>query len=161
VSNRLAEVRQATWEDCPAIAATLQRALAELDTPYPAPELPYACQYIMDLAAQGLAFVAVAGNDIVGTLILESHAWSWNRSERFLTNIHFWIERPYRSGGIAQRLLTEAKRVADQSGLPLVLELSSGGNDHDLLDRFVRIQGFRPMGGKFIRQPTGGGHGQQ
>jgi GNAT superfamily N-acetyltransferase len=161
VSNRLAEVRQATWEDCPDIVATITRARDELATPYPEPELPYACQFIMDLAAQGLAFVAVAGGDIVGALILEAHAWSWNRSERFLTNIHFWIERPYRSGGIAQRLLTEAKRVADQSGLPLIIEMSSGGPTADRVDRFVRMNGFTQMGGKFYRAPKGDSNGQQ
>lgn len=154
MSDRRAEVRQATWVDCPAITATLLRALAELDS-YPEPELPYACQYIMDLAAQDLALVATVGDEVVGTLILEPHTWSWNRNARFLTNIHFWVERPYRSGGVAQRLLTEAKRIADQLWLPLVLELSSGGADHELLDRFVRIQGFRQVGGKFHRAPKG------
>jgi GNAT superfamily N-acetyltransferase len=155
MSNRLVEVRQATWEDATRILPTLLLALEAAETPFPAPELPYAIQYTMDLANQGMMFVATAGDEIVGTIILDAFCWPWNRQQRYLTNVHFWIERPYRSGGIAQRLLTEAKRVADHLQVPLLIEMSSGGIDQDLKDRFVRMNGFKSVGGKFYRLPKG------
>jgi GNAT superfamily N-acetyltransferase len=156
MSNRLVEVRQATWADATRILPTLELAREAAETPWPAPELPYAIQYTMDLANQGLMFVAVVSDDIVGTIILDAFCWPWNRQQKYLTNVHFWIERPYRSGGTAQRLLTEAKRVADHLQMPLMIELSSGGIDQDLKDRFVRMHGFKPVGGKFYRLPKEG-----
>lgn len=153
-------VRPAEPEDVVSALATLRKGLSEIgyDVPMPEPDLPYAMQAMLDAVAQGLVHVAVnAKNDVVGLIALNLHRWPWvspsNPAGRYLTNEYFWVERAYRCGGTAARLLEAAKDTADRLRLPLMIETSSGGAEASMKDRFVRRCGFNYIGGKMYRAP--------
>ena len=152
---RPAAVRPAVPEDIVSILTCLRKGLNEVihDVPVPEPDLPYAMQAMLDLIAQGLVHVTINTNGhVAGLIALSINVWPWvapsNRAGHYLTNIHFWVERPYRRGGTATKLLDAAKETADRLGLPLMIEGSSGGTEVTLKDRFVRRCGFEFVGGK-------------
>lgn len=153
-------IRPAEPEDVVTMLASLRKGLAEVcyDVPIPEPEMPYAMQAMLDAIANGLVHVAVnAKNEVVGLIALAVHSWPWvspaNPAGRYLTNEYLWVERAYRRGGTAQRLLEAAKGVADTARLPLMIEMSSGGAEAPMKDRFVRSCGFHYIGGKMYRAP--------
>lgn len=157
---RPAVVRLAEPEDIVSVLTCLRKALAEVrhDMPMPEPDLPYAMQAMLDLIAQGLVHVTINTNGhVVGLIALSINAWPWvapsNRAGHYLTNIHFWVERPYRRGGTATKLLEAAKATAERLNLPLMIEMSSGGTEAAMKDRFVRRCGFEYVGGKMYRAP--------
>lgn len=146
-----ARARAADQGDILGIWQTLEKALAQAPDFYPKPELPYALQYIMDLIAQGLVFVAVNRDDeVVGTVVLDWAHWPWNRGARFLVNQHFWVEPLWRSGGTAIKLLSMAKRRAQALGQDLMLETSMLDADTGKKERFIEKNGFTTIGGKFF-----------
>ncbi len=152
-----ASVEAAVCADAFGILETLKLALASSEAQYPEPDMPYAVQALLDLIAQGLVAVARGSGRqrIVGCIVLDVARWPWvhpqNQAGQHLYNQHLWVEPRYRRGGVAQRLLSFAKEVADQRGLECQIDISSLSDDADLRDRFVRISGFTYMGGKFYR----------
>lgn len=150
-------VREAIFEDVFGIEQTLLKAASLSESAVPPVERPYAYQKLMDLIARRLAWVAVdaSHNDkIVGCLILDHHYWPWNRKEWFLVNDHYWVDPKHRTGGIAAKFLACAKRCATETGRRVILDLSFGGIDAELKDRFVRMQGFEYVGGRFSFSPS-------
>lgn len=157
---RPAVVRLAEPEDIVSILTCLRRALSEVryDMPLPEPDMPYALQAMLDLIAQDFVHVTINTNGhVVGVLALHVNSWPWvapsNRAGHYLTDAYFWVERPYRRGGTAAKLLDAAKATADSLKLPLMIEVSSGGAEVALKDRFVRRCGFEYVGGKMYRAP--------
>lgn len=151
------DIRPAHYGDVEGILQTLLRALAESDTPFPAPEQPYCQQYTLDLMAQGFVFVAATEHGrVVGVLMLDKAHWPWthpaSESGRHLFNQHFWVDPAYRRGGTASKLLDHAEARADALGLPLLLQ-SSSSSDVDLTDRFFALSGFKRIGGNYYRLP--------
>ncbi len=132
-------------------------ALLSADMPFPEPDVPYCMQAMLDQIAMGHVFVARSGGRIVGVIALAVHRWPWtapsNTAGHYLTNEHFWVDPVYRRWGTARRLLGEAARLSDGLGIPLMIDMSSGGADAPLKDRFVKTQGFMYVGGKHFRAP--------
>lgn len=159
VSHERVEVVGARIEDAFDIHRTLMTALAESGTPYPEPDMPYAIQALMDLIAQQLVAVCkITEGRIVGCIVLDHARWPWvapnNPAGVHLYNQHFWVDKKYRRGSPAVRLLKFAKDVADAKGLPIVVQLTGLMEiDASVRDRFVRIQGFSYTGGMFYRAP--------
>jgi GNAT superfamily N-acetyltransferase len=154
MSNRIAVVRPATFEDVFAIERTVtEMAWPNADIPLPEPERPYVVQYGLDLIARRLVHVAEVETVIVGCIMLDTHHWPWNRKSWYLENQHFWIEPKFRKGGVAAKLIAAAKATADDMKMPLRLCFTSDGRDADLKDRFMRMQGFKYQGGNFFFHP--------
>jgi GNAT superfamily N-acetyltransferase len=158
--TRPAVLRLAVPEDIVSILDTLRTALEEVrqDVAIPEPELPYAMQAMLDLIAQGFVHVLVNTNGkVVGLIALSLRVWPWvspsNPAGRYLVDEYFWVERAYRRHGKAAQLIEAAKATADTLGLPLMIEMSSGGADASLKDRFIRRCGFTHIGGKMFRAP--------
>ena len=163
-TSKLATVRVADVRDTFGMLDTLTIALSQSETGYPAPDMPYAAQAMMDLIAQGLVFVAVDSADkVVGCLALDSARWPWtapNNPEGWhLYNQHFWVEPAYRGAGIARALLALAKGRAeswvvrpDYIGVPLVIDVSMLDGDTGLKERFVKMCGFTYIGAKLLRR---------
>lgn len=156
---RKTKIRPASLSDTLAIHDTLLDALEAADTPFPAPELPYALQALMDKIAQGLVCVAVDPTDtVVGTIVLDTAHWPWTSPSSakglHLYNQHYWVEPAYRKGGAGIKLLEWAKTRSDELKLPLLIELSSLESNTELKDQFVKSRGFRYIGGKFFRTPN-------
>jgi GNAT superfamily N-acetyltransferase len=156
---RRTKVRPATFDDITGVHVCLGRALQELDTPFPAPDLPYALQALMDLMAQG--FMAVATDPagaIVGVIALDVTSWPWchpeNRAGHYLYNQHFWVDPTQRRGGTGVKLLAWASARADEAGLPLMIEMASLDGNVEEKDAFVQSRGFKYLGGKFFREPN-------
>ena len=149
-----ATVHQAAPEDLFAIEQTLLKAAELADFPVPSVERPYVYNKLLQLIDHRLVWVAVGESRVVGCLILEHAYWHWNSKVWFLTNPHFWVEPKYRKGGTAAKLLQCAKQCAVELKVPLYLELSFGGLDSHLKDRFVRMQGLAYKGGRFCFDPA-------
>ena len=158
-AKNMVSVALAAYDDVFPIHKTMIRALEASETPFPAPDMPYAVQACLDLIAQGLVGVARAEQgSVVGCVMLDYARWPWcapaNPEGCYLYNQHFWVEPKYRAGGTASRLIRLAHCIADAKKLPLVLEISSIDEANaDLRDRFVKMHGFRYTGGKFYRPP--------
>jgi GNAT superfamily N-acetyltransferase len=156
---RRTKVRLAHFSDVSAVHECLERARAELDTPFPPPDLPYALQALMDLIAQGFMSVATdPGGQIVGVIALDVTNWPWCHPEnprgRYLYNQHYWVDPGYRRGGTGVKLLDWAKARADEAGMPLMIEMASLDGNVDEKDHFVKSRGFTHLGGKFFREPN-------
>jgi GNAT superfamily N-acetyltransferase len=149
-------VREAIFEDVFQIERTLLDAAQAAEFPVPPVERPYAVQKLMDLVAHKLIWVAICSESerVVGCIVLSHHVWPWNRQAWHLVNDHFWVDPQYRKFGTAQKLLQCAKQAAQELGKPLYLDLSFGGADADLKDRFAKMQGFTYNGGRFCFDPT-------
>jgi len=134
-------------------------ALISADMPFPEPDVPYCMQAMLDQIALGHVFVARAPGSrrVVGVIALAIHRWPWtapnNAAGHYMINEHFYVDPIYRRGGTARRLLGEASALADRLGLPLMIDMASGGIDASLKDRFVKTQGFMYVGGKHYRAP--------
>ena len=156
-------IRLATYRDAVEIQDCLWRCQDETDTPYPDPDEPYATQKLMQQANEGLIAVLVVDamshpddGEIVGVIVLAQTVWPWKHPDssnaRYLINEHFYIRKGFRHGGGAKMLLDWAKDQSDWSGLPLMLDFSTADADMATKDRFARMQGFKHIGGKFLRQ---------
>lgn len=157
--SRKTHIRMATFADVVPVHATLEKARALLDTPFPAPDMPYALQVLLDLVAQNFLCVAVDGHgSIVGVMALDVCSWPWchpnNQNGKYLYNQHFWVEPSHRSGGAGVKLLDWAKRRAVEANLPLMIEMASLDGAVDKKDAFVKGSGFEYLGGKFFRKPN-------
>jgi predicted N-acetyltransferase YhbS len=154
MSNRTTIVRKAQFEDVFAIERSIrEEAWPQTDIPLPPPEMPYVVQYAMDLVQLGLVHVAEIEGEVIGCVILNTRSWPWNRQALFLENEHFWVEKRFRKGGTAAKLIDAAKQTATAMKLPLRLCFTSDGHDADLKDRWMRMQGFKYQGGNFFFHP--------
>ena len=149
MSNRGITVRAAHYDDVLGIVTTIERARHVMTRELPEAEYPYAMQYTLDLIAQGLCWVAVVSNDIVGVAMLDQRTWPWNRKETFLENVHFWVEPIHRSGGTAALLLSSMKARAKDLNQPLRVVLSFPDGNEKVKDRWARLQGLEYTGGAF------------
>lgn len=157
MSDRRAEIFDATYADVMSIERTLLRARIEAPYELPDVERPYVYQAAMDLIAQDLVAVAKVGNEVVGVIMLGFWSWPWSRRYRTLVNLHFWVDPDHRKGGTAKKLLDWAKNRADDLRLPLRIDITYGGEERDLAKRntFVKRSGFAETGGSFIYMPEG------
>lgn len=149
-------IRLGRFEDVFAIEQTLLVAAVEAGFPVPVVEQPYAYQKTMDLIARGMVFVAEEGSRVVGVLILGTQVWAWNRQVWQYCDEYFWVEPEFRKGGTAEQLLEAAKAKAHEEGRMLWIDLSFGGADTELKDRFVKRCGFTYKGGRFLFDPSRG-----
>ena len=106
------------------------------------------------LAARGHGDLRVAEAILVGVLALDWATWPWNRQKPYLYNQHFWVEPIWRSGGTATRLLQAAKALAQERGVPLLIETSMLDADTGKKERFIEKNGLQRIGGKFIFTPN-------
>jgi predicted N-acetyltransferase YhbS len=146
-------VRPAVFEDVFQIERTLLKALAMGWFSEPI-EQPYAYKKLLDLIGFRLAWVAEVDGNIVGCLILSNHYWPWNSKNWHLAQEHLWVEPEFRKGGTAAKLIACGKECARELGRKLVFNISFGGEDADLKDRFVKAQGFTYIGGRFCYDPS-------
>jgi hypothetical protein len=80
---------------------------------------------------------------------LARQQWPWNRSSFFLENLHFWVSPKHRKGGVAIKLLQLMKARAKELQMPLSIRVTFSDGAADLKDRFIRMQGFKYLGGTF------------
>lgn len=146
-------IREARYTDLFGLERTLTQALTLGGFSEPI-EQPYAYKKLLDLIGFRLAWVAEADGHIVGCLVLSHHCWPWNSQEWHLAQEHLWVEPEYRRGGTAAKLLGCGKQCAHELGRKLVLNISFGGEDAPLKDRFVKSQGFAYIGGRFCFDPS-------
>lgn len=152
MSNRLDAkviVREGRFEDIIPIKESLELALMERDRDLPPPEYPYALQQIFEQMGRGMVWVASKGDEIVGVLILNTYTWPWNRQYQFLENEHLWVEPKHRRGGVASRLFDHAAVFAKLKGMPFYPRLTYGSSDAEPIDRWMRLKGFKYVGGNF------------
>lgn len=149
MSNRVADIRPAHYDDIMGIVTTIEHARQSMTRHVPEAEYPYAMQYTLELIGQGQCWVVVASETIVGVAMLEQRHWPWNRRAAFLENVHFWVEPAYRRSGVAAKLLRAMREKALDMGLPLRIVLSFPDGAEAVKDRWARMQGLEYTGGAF------------
>lgn len=148
--------RAAVSEDVFQMIACLERGRPLVDgSHYPAPDMPYYAQALLDQIAQGLA-VVLEGPDgtIVGCMVLTQARWPWTHPSNprgyYLLNEQWWIDPRFRRGGAGLKFLKWAKMIAEQREMGLMIDLSTPDGNEKVKDRFVRQNRFRYLGGKFF-----------
>lgn len=129
----------------------------------PPPEMPFANQYALELAALGRMWVATLrpSREPVGVIAWDVKHWPWNRKETYLENIHFYVHPRFRQGDTAGKLLTVFKDAADAANMPALLSINFGDEQNmELKERWVRQKGFSVRlggsywyAGQYARQP--------
>lgn len=67
------------------------------------------------------AFMALHHGSLVGSLGLMHAGELWYSKQAFLTNRWFFVLPPYKHTGVGELLLTEARTIAQQFDLPLII----------------------------------------
>lgn len=149
MSNRQVEVREAAYEDVFQIRDAIEAARGLSDIALPPVEYPWAVQYTLDLIRDRLVFVAAVDREVVGVIIGAVCHWPWNRDAKFIENIHFWVAAKHRKGGTGVKLLRALKARAQELQMPLSIRVTFSDGAADTKDRFLRMQGFKYIGGTF------------
>jgi GNAT superfamily N-acetyltransferase len=152
MSNRLDAktiVRPATFDDILGVRDTIELARTLSEQWLPPAEYPFCLQYTFDLMNRGLVWVAVEGKAVVGVLMLDTYTWPWSRQFQFLENVHFWVEPKHRAGGVGKKLLDCAKKQAALMKMQFRPRITYASKDSDLIDRWMKSQGFVYTGGNF------------
>jgi GNAT superfamily N-acetyltransferase len=152
MSNRLEAktiVRPATFDDILGVRDTIEMARTLSEQWLPPAEYPFCLQYTFELMNRGLVWVAEKDKKVVGVIMLDTYTWPWSRKFLFLENVHFWVEPKHRKDGVGQRLLDCAKKHALLMKMQFRPRITYGATDGDLIDRWMRSQGFVYVGGNF------------
>lgn len=146
-------VRRWQWQDYPAIcASSVEIAEAQVEAGsayphYPPPDPIHMFQHLLHLMTHKAGWVAMDGETMIGVLALDTATFNWNPHVAHLTNAHFWVAKDYRTGGVAGRLLNQAKTFARETDAVLKIEMTMGVDDPDRLDRWLSMSGLKKTGG--------------
>jgi hypothetical protein len=92
----------------------------------------------------------------VGTLALTNFNFPWS-PDQFMYLEWLFVQKKFRKGGAFDALIKGCHAFADSHNAPILAGVSSGDRDVFLKDRLFQQQGYRYIGGDFIRSA----HGQQ
>ena len=139
-------IRLANHHDIPHLIDLINmQAVPAMGWAPPPPEMPFANQYALDLAAHGRIWVATEApsQKPIGVIAWDLKHWPWNRKYVYLENIHFYVDKRHRKGGVANKLIQTFKDAADAMGLPAVLSINFGDEANlEMKERWVRQKGF-------------------
>lgn len=104
--------------------------------------------YVLWLMQNGLVLVAEEDQMVVGSLGVEE-VEPWYTRIKVLSDVWFYIKPEYRASRIAKEFLGVAKKVSDDSGMPVQFCVSHGF-DLERKDVWFKRNGFRNVGGIYI-----------
>lgn len=115
--------------------------------------IPHLCGHtgvwLADLIGRHQVFIALIDNKIVGCIGLRLGFMPWNNEVPALFNDFLMTDINMREFGVADLLISTAKKHADEAQLLLMMGHFTG-TDADLKDRYLRLKGFQYGGGNFF-----------
>lgn len=158
MSDRQITVRPANHHDIYALTVEMERlAPKDVDWNVPPPDYAHVLGYTLVLARQNRVGVASLPNgQAIGIIAIDIFNWPWNPSAHYCENVHFWVHPDHRKSGAAIQLATWYKEYAQSIGLPARFTVTfDNPADGEFKERFIRMQGFKKIGGNFIFEPKG------
>jgi hypothetical protein len=102
---------------------------------------------------RGVVLLALDVDIIVGIIILGRTTLWWAHKELF-SDLIYYVNPAYRKGyEIQSQLLDFTKDFATQTKIPVILDVFSDSEDHDLKERYLRMKGFKNTGFKVMFTP--------
>jgi len=153
-------VRRAKPMDVAHIIAMVKATHGDGDDILPPIEDAVAISELLNLIVNHTVLIAYHERRIVGVIVLQAVKHFWNTSKMFIINPWLTVLHEYRTTDASEKLIVGAQQVAEESGLPLIISVSS--KDRPLVkDRFIRKNGLQYIGGNFIYNShvTGASHG--
>lgn len=103
---------------------------------------------LADLMVSGVVLVTKSGGRIVGTVGLEPSQFPWS-DDWHLADRFFYVHPDHRRSAHARTLLTEAKKIAKEAGIPLRMGIFGKDRLDAKIKLFRRIMG-EPYGAIFF-----------
>lgn len=141
-------IRKAVGEDVVELANLLKQWLNETDMNYPG-YCEYSMAWLAGFIYNNMVFVAVKGEEIIGTLGLKYSQFPWNNEFNAWFCDFLIINKDNRKNGVAKKLLECSKSLSDTTKLPVFLGIMTG-NFATRKDRFLEMSGFKYAGGNFV-----------
>ncbi|MGZ8432759.1 MAG: GNAT family N-acetyltransferase [Candidatus Binatia bacterium] len=146
------KIRRADALDTALIVKMMVEFIEESTMPYPKVNKQHCSEWMLRVIGNGGVWVAICDRQIVGTIGCSATQFDWNRDYWHVFDEWFYVKPDFRKGyRIAQTLLLEAKKAAQEAGFPFIFSVNSGKDKR--IDRFVRMNGFEYIGGILLCRP--------
>lgn len=149
-------IRTARPADVTAIYGLLLNSYQEMAYVMPPPLEFHAFAWILRTMESGRVYLAERGGQAVASVGLRQQTWEWNPTKPFLQDVWFYILPDARRGGTARGLMQAAKKLSEETKLPLFMGITTGTSP-DLKERFYAMQGLQYLGGFFAYTPSSSG----
>jgi hypothetical protein len=123
---------------------------------YPPVDPHMGLNWITRTLTEGYVIVADVSGRLVGTLALTKFNFPWSPDE-FMYLEWLFVQKKFRKGGAFDALIKGCHAFADLHNAQILAGVSAGDKDVFLKDRLFQNEGYRYIGGDFIRSR----HGQQ
>jgi hypothetical protein len=115
---------------------------------------PPACSYsgiwLASIISNGIVYVTETSDQrMVGCIGMNWNHFGWNNEVQILGNEFLMTDADYRQHGIADMLINEVKKVADEMKV-MILMGHMTANHSELKDRYLKKHGFVCAGSNFI-----------
>ncbi len=150
--NQQIKIRQAQPLDVSNIVRLLEHAITDDEGAYPEPDYYMAINWVTSILIDGYVIVAEKSGRLIGSVAVTNYKFPW--SQRWFLYVDWlFVSRSFRQGGVFEALMSALHGYADDRGAPIWGGISSG-RDARLKDRLMTMNGYRYLGGQFIREPT-------
>lgn len=144
-------IRRAVPADVCQLMALIRSWEDETEVPYPPREDRAFLIWITTVIVEGYAVVAVHGDRLIGSIGLMPARFPWNESVYHLQDEWIIVHTDYRKHGTAKALVEHVKRHANKQNIGLMLGIMTGGDDVDVKEKFLAMQGLQYIGGRFYQ----------
>jgi len=136
------KVRMMKDEDFEQVLGIIQEFQSQ--TPYP---IPFNRKDMSTTLAnlQKTAIVAETNGDIVGLLLLMIAPAFWNYSQKYGTELVFYVHPDYRKGGLGKQLIEKMEMLAQLHDLKMVTMANVSSNKNKVFDRYYSRLGYTKM----------------
>jgi len=153
------KIRQAKPLDTSNLVRLLTAAHDESGA-YPSVDQHMGLNWVTDTLTNGYVIVADVSGRLVGTLALTNFNFPWS-PEQFMYLEWLFVQKKFRKGGAFDALIKGCHAFADSHDAPILAGVSAGDKDVFLKDRLFQMEGYRYIGGDFIRPSRSKQDGQQ
>lgn len=122
---------------------------------YPPTDPHMGLNWITRTLTDGYVIVADVSGRLVGTLALTNFQFPWS-PQWYLYLEWLFVQKKFRNGGAFHALMKGAHAYADDLNAPMLMGVSSGDRDVFLKDKLFQQNGYKYIGGDFIRSASSG-----
>jgi hypothetical protein len=127
---------------------------------YPPVDQALGLNWITQTLMNGYVIVADVSGRLVGTLALTNFQFPW--SPKYYMYLEWlYVQKKFRKGGAFEALIKGCHAYADELDAPILAGVSSADRDVFLKDKVFQHQGYKYIGGDFIRPARSERSGQQ
>lgn len=150
--KRTSTIRKANPRDLSALYDCLVHYFDECSMLYPGVHEAAGCTRLLHAINAGGVILAELDGQIIGATAVEIGKYDWNPDVKFLNMPFLFVLPKYRTAGTAKRLVSALKEIAVLHKTHLHASLF-WKHFPDLLDEFMKRQGFEYVGGTFVFIP--------